>query len=162
VKRLDPRRGVPILPRMRKTIIVLLSLVLFASAAYAADPADEVRAAETAFAKAFADRDAAKFFSFVAADATFFGGRNALKGKEAVVKAWSRFFESKEAPFAWHPETVAVNGAGTVGLSSGPVSDPKGEVFSTYSSVWIKQADGSWKVTFDGPGCPKCPVCEKK
>jgi ketosteroid isomerase-like protein len=148
---------------MRKSLVALLSLFFFATAttAFAADQADDVRAAETAFAKAFADRDAAKFFSFVADDATFFGGK-ALKGKAEVVKAWSRFFESKDAPFRWHPEKVASNAAGTIGLSSGPVLDPKGEQFSTYSSVWVKQSDGTWKVLFDGPGCPACPVCEKK
>jgi ketosteroid isomerase-like protein len=145
---------------MRKSIVVLLSLVFFASAAFAADPADDVRAAETAFAKAFADRDTAKFFSFVADDATFFGGR-ALKGKAEVVKAWSRFFEDKAAPFSWRPEKVAANAAGTIGFSSGPVFDPNGEQFSTYTSMWVRQTDGTWKVLFDGPGCPKCPVCEK-
>lgn len=146
---------------MRKTILVLLSLLLLSTAAFAAEPADDVRAAETAFAKAFADRDAAKFFSFVAADATFFTGR-ALKGKAEVQKVWSQFFAEKEAPFRWQPEKVATDAAGTVGFSSGPVFGPKGEQFSTYTSMWMKQADGSWKVVFDGPGCPKCPACEKK
>lgn len=147
---------------MRKSIVVLLSLLFVTTAAFAADPADDVRAAETAFAKAFADRDTATFFSFVADDATFFGPRAALKGKPEVVKSWSRFFEEKQALFSWRPEKVATNAAGTIGLSSGPVFDEKGEQFSTFSSIWVKQADGTWKVQFDGPGCPKCPVCEKK
>jgi ketosteroid isomerase-like protein len=146
---------------MRKTIVGLfLFALLVPLTAAAADPADEVRAAETAFAKAFADRDAAAFFAFVADDATFFGGE--LKGKAAVQKAWSRFFEAKTAPFAWRPEHVAANAAGTIGYSIGPVLDPKGEPFATYSSVWVKQADGTWKVLFDGPGCPVCTAATPK
>jgi len=146
---------------MRTVIAVLLSLFLTAGAALAAsDPAAEVKAAETAFAKALADRDLAKFTSFIAEDATFLGGKP-LKGKEAVAKGWSRFFQTRKAPFSWRPETVVTNAAGTMGLSSGPVLDEKGEKFSTYYSIWVKQADGSWKVLFDGPGCPVCPACAK-
>ena len=44
---------------MRK-LTIALSLFIAASA-YAADPADEVQKAEIGFAKAFADRDQAKF-----------------------------------------------------------------------------------------------------
>ncbi|MCU1347929.1 MAG: nuclear transport factor 2 family protein, partial [Acidobacteria bacterium] len=50
---------------------------------------------------------------------------------------------------------------GTIGFSSGPVFDENGEKFSTYTSIWTKQSDGSWKVLFDGPGCQVCPVCKK-
>ena len=55
-------------------------LFLFAAPAFD-DAADAVRKAEFAFAKAFADRDAAKFFSFVADDATFVGP-GTLSGKK--------------------------------------------------------------------------------
>ena len=137
------------LSRMRK--LAALLLVLAAVSAHS-DPADEVRRAEIAFAKAFADRDQAKFFSFVADDATFLPGLGTLVGKQAVVQRWSRFFNGPQAPFSWGPERVAVNKAGTVGLSTGPVFDTDGKHIGNYSSIWTKQADGSWKILYDGPG----------
>ncbi|MFL6247370.1 MAG: alpha/beta fold hydrolase [Thermoanaerobaculia bacterium] len=136
---------------------VAFTLAVFLTLSAAAGPADEVRDAEIAFAKAFADRDQAKFFSFVLDDATFFGGLRTLHGKPEVVERWSRFFKGAQAPFSWTPERVAVNAAGTVGLSSGPVVDPDGRLIGIYGSVWLKQPDGSWKILFDGPGgSPAC------
>jgi pimeloyl-ACP methyl ester carboxylesterase/ketosteroid isomerase-like protein len=122
-----------------------------------ADAVNDVRQAEIAFAKAFADRDAAKFFSFVADDATFFGPRT-LGGKKAVVEQWSRFFNSKEAPFSWTPERNGVNAAGTIGWSTGPVFGADGKHGGNFNSVWVKQPDGSWKVLFDGGGPAACFV----
>jgi pimeloyl-ACP methyl ester carboxylesterase/ketosteroid isomerase-like protein len=115
---------------------------------------DAVRNAEMAFAKAFADRDQAKFFSLVLDDATFLGGLSTLAGKNRVVERWSKFFGSSPAPFSWTPERVAMNAAGTIGLSTGPVFGADGKQVGNFSSVWVRQADGSWKVLFDGPGSP--------
>ena len=140
---------------MRKTLLVLI-LTLVAASLSAAEPADEARAAETAFAKAFADRNPEAFFSFVADDATFLGGKSTLSGKTRVREGWSQFFKDKAAPFSWSPERVVVNGAGNMALSTGPVLDDKGNHTGHYSSVWQKQADGSWKVIFDGPGSQVC------
>jgi ketosteroid isomerase-like protein len=137
------------------TIALLLTLVaVSAPAAAVADPADEVRKSEIAFASAFAARDRDKFFSMVADDASFLSPRRTLHGKKEIVDGWSSFFDSADRPFSWYPERVAVNGAGTIGLTSGPVLDPKGNQIGVYSSVWNKQPDGSWKIIFDGPGCP--------
>jgi proline iminopeptidase len=141
---------------MRK--IVIAALLLVATHAFA-DAVTDVRNAEIAFAKAFADRDSAKFFTFVADDATFLSGRGTLNGKAEVVKQWTEFFKSKEAPFSWRPERVVVANGGRLGLSTGPVFDRGGIQVGIYSSIWEKQMDGSWKVKFDGPGAP-APVEE--
>ena len=63
--------------RRRNLCLLLLFLAL---PAFAADRAEEVRATEIAFAKAFADRDAKKFFSHLADDAQFLGRRNTMHG----------------------------------------------------------------------------------
>lgn len=139
---------------MRRAATFLLAL--FVSASAFADPVEQVRQAEIAFAKAFADRDQAKFFGMVLDDATFLGART-LAGKGAVVERWSRFFQGPQAPFFWGPERVVVNGAGTIGLSTGPVYDPNGAHIGNYSSVWLRQPDASWKILFDGPGSQ--PAC---
>jgi pimeloyl-ACP methyl ester carboxylesterase/ketosteroid isomerase-like protein len=138
------------------TIRIAHAALLLIAVSAAAGPVEEVRDAESAFAKAFADRDATRFFNFVLDDATFSGGRT-LSGKPAVMERWSRFFEPPQAPFSWWPERIVVNAAGTIGLSIGPVFDADGHHLSNYSSVWVRQPGGAWKVQFDGPG--DSPAC---
>jgi ketosteroid isomerase-like protein len=114
---------------------------------------DEVKAAETAFAAAFRDRDKDRFFSMMADDAVFLGPQKTLRGKPQVIETWSRFFADPAPPFSWQPERVEVTSDGTLGLSTGPVLDPAGKQVGTFSSIWRRQPDRSWKVVFDGPGC---------
>ncbi|HEX8617260.1 MAG TPA: DUF4440 domain-containing protein, partial [Thermoanaerobaculia bacterium] len=136
-----------------KIAAAVFSLMLLTTSA-AADAMDDVRQTEIAFAKAFADRDKTKFFSFVADDATFLSETATLRGKEAIVAAWSRYFSRPQAPFAWGPDRVSVSSDGTTGLSSGPVYLPNGMHVGSFVSTWRKQADGTWKIVFDssGPG----------
>ena len=119
---------------------------------------EEVRQAEIAFAKAFADRDAAKFFSFVAEDATFLSGLRTSRGKKEVVESWTRYFSGPEAPFAWGPERVSVSADGTLGLSTGPVL-VQGQHVGDYISTWRK-IDGAWKIVFDSNGPGPAPLKE--
>ena len=135
---------------MRRLIaFCLVALPLFG------DSVTEVRNAEIAFAKAFADQDSDKFFSFVAKDAQFIQRNGAvLNGKEAVINRWGEMFKMKSAPFSWRPEHVAVTDNGRLGWSSGPVFGPDGIQIGVYTSIWEKQMDGSWKIKFDGPGTP--------
>ena len=123
-----------------------------------ADAVEEVRQAEIAFAKAFADRDAAKFFSFVAEDATFLSGLRTSRGKKEVTESWSRYFSGPEAPFSWGPERVSVSADGTLGLSTGPVF-VQGQHVGDYISTWRK-IDGAWKIVFDSNGPGPAPLRE--
>jgi ketosteroid isomerase-like protein len=116
---------------------------------------DEVRAAETAFAKSMADRDHAAFTALLADDTVFWGGKGALRGKVAVAADWKRFFDGPAAPFSWAPSEVEVLTSGDLGFTSGPVLDPKGTRIGTFNSVWRRQPDGAWKIVFD-KGCPPC------
>jgi ketosteroid isomerase-like protein len=113
----------------------------------------QVRAAEVAFAGAMAKRDLDSFASHLAEEALFFGAKDVLRGKAAVVAGWKRYFEGATAPFSWAPQTVEVLASGTLGLTSGPVLDPGGKQIGTFSSIWRREADGRWKVVFD-KGCP--------
>jgi len=126
-----------------------------------ADATEEVRQAEIGFAKAFADRDKAKFFSYVAEDAVFLSALGTLRGKPEIVSRWSRFFDNVPvAPFSWGPERVEIMAGAKLGFSMGPLYDPAGKHIGYYSSVWQKQADGAWKVVIDGPGSPGAPLPE--
>jgi ketosteroid isomerase-like protein len=133
---------------------VLLVLVL-ALPTSAEDRTEEVRATEIAFAKAFADRDAKKFFSYLADDAQFLGRRGIVHGKQEVVATWSEFFKPAVAPFRWQPERVVTNDAGDLGFSSGPVFDePRSANRHLYFHM-EKTPDASWKILFDGgSACP--------
>ena len=135
--------------------LVLASFVPARAQRKATSPADEVRAAETAFAKSMADRNAAAFAALLADEAVFFGGKGVNRGKAAVIADWKRFFDGAAAPFSWAPAEVEVLPSGSLGFTSGPVFDPKGTRIGTFNSVWQRQSDGSWKIVFD-KGCPPC------
>ena len=145
-------------------VSLLVALVLLVPAATAAataagkDAAEHVRSAEISFAKAFADRDRDRFFSFLAEDAVFISSQRLMSGKPEVVAVWSQYFTGPAAPFNWKPERVVTNAAGDLGLSTGPVFDPDGKQIGCYWSTWQKQADGSWKILFDGGSPPPCSV----
>jgi ketosteroid isomerase-like protein len=122
--------------------------------------AQEVRAAETAFAASMARRDLPAFAAFVSEEALFFG-RTLLRGRAAVVDGWAPFFQEPLPPFSWEPETVEALDSGQLALSSGPVRDLDGKPIATYQSIWRKEADGRWRVIFDKGG-PLCPPTEGK
>jgi ketosteroid isomerase-like protein len=144
------------MPTMLAEIVLLAAALLPAAAAGSnTELADQVRKAESGFAKSMADRDHAAFTSFLAPDAVFFGGKGVLRGKEAVAAAWKPFFEKPQAPFSWAPAEVEVLDTGTLGMTSGPVHDPAGQRIGTFNSVWRRVKDGSWKIVFD-KGCPPC------
>jgi ketosteroid isomerase-like protein len=117
--------------------------------------ANQVRQAETAFAATMAKRDLNAFASFIADEAIFFG-RDALRGRDAVVADWAQFYEGPTAPFSWRPEIVEVLDSGQLAISSGPVFDPSGKQVATFNSIWRREADGRWKVLFD-KGSGYCP-----
>jgi len=109
----------------------------------------EVADTERAFARTMADRNFAAFQAFLSEDAIFFSGPTALRGKQRVAEAWQRFFEKAEAPFSWQPEQVQVLESGEIALSTGPVRDPGGKVFATFTSIWRREAPGQWRIVFD-------------
>jgi ketosteroid isomerase-like protein len=110
---------------------------------------DQVFAAERAFARTMERRDLAAFGTFVSEEVIFFTGPTPLRGRSAVVDAWSRYFAAKEAPFSWEPDTVEVLDSGVLALSSGPVKDSAGKVIGRFSSIWRQEAPGVWHVVFD-------------
>ncbi len=104
---------------------------------------------EGAFAQSMADRNFDAFQSFIAAEAIFFTGPTPLRGKDQVVAGWKRFYERPAAPFSWAPDKVEVLDSAKLALSSGPVRDPDGKVFATFTSIWRQEAPGVWRVIFD-------------
>ncbi len=116
--------------------------------------ADEVRATEIAFAKTLADRDVRTFRQMIAPDVIWLADVP-LRGPDAVLTNWQKFFEGPKAPFSWAPELVEVQEGGKLALSTGPVFNPAGKRVGTYTSIWRREAPGVWKIIFDR-GCPEC------
>lgn len=110
---------------------------------------------ELAFAHTMADRDHAAFTTFLADEAIFFSGPQAIRGKAAVTAAWGPFFEGPEAPFSWEPDQVEVLDSGSLALSTGPVYDPAGNVTARFQSIWRREPSGEWRIVFDR-GTPEC------
>jgi len=126
-------------------------------AAAAGDAArDQVWAAEVAFARTMADRDARAFAEFIADEAVFFAGTTALHGRAKVVEGWAAYFTDKEAPFSWAPDQVEVLASGTLALSTGLVRDPSGKTVARFNSIWRLEAPNRWRVVFD-KGSPPTP-----
>jgi ketosteroid isomerase-like protein len=109
----------------------------------------QVTETELAFARTMANRDLAAFGRFIAEDAVFYSGKEPLRGREAVLKAWTPFFTSPEAPFSWQPDRVEVSANGTLGSSSGPVYSSSGALTGRFNSIWQRQPGGEWRIVFD-------------
>lgn len=116
----------------------------------------QVADTERAFARTMAQRDHKAFTSFLSHETVFFSGPKPLHGTQEVAEWWMRFYSAPEAPFSWEPEQVEVLESGTLAITSGPVRDPKGTVFATFTSIWRLETDGKWRVIFD-KGNPVCP-----
>lgn len=138
---------------------LLAAAALPAAAGAAAEPgwpaADEIarrvaeaRATETAFAAAFAARDAAAFRRFLAPD-TIWMGKEALHGPEAVMAAWHGLLTAPTPPFSWAPDTVLVLPSGDLARTTGPVLDPDGKLTARFQSVWRRKVGGGWEIVFD-------------
>jgi hypothetical protein len=124
----------------------LLSLLFAPHVRAQANLAGQVRAAETAFAKSMADRNAAAFASLIADEAVFFGGKgDARQGRgrrmEAVLRRPGRAFRE--------PAEVEVLASGTLGFTSGPVYDPQGGRIGTFNPCGSgrSMARGRWCLT---------------
>ena len=118
-----------------------------------------VREAERGFAATMARRDFRAFAGFIADEAMFLGTEGnfqPLRGKRAILDEWKPYFDGATAPFAWEPDLVEVLESGTLGLTTGPVRSPKGDLTGRFHSIWRLERDGRWRVVFDR-GSQICP-----
>jgi len=142
---------------MRTGTLLLLSAALAGCAVPVrqSEIRQQVADTETAFAQTMADRSFTHFQSFLSEETVFFGGKGPIRGKQAVADKWKQFFVEDNPPFSWKPETVEVLDSGTLALTSGPVFDPSGKQFGTFTSIWRLEAPNTWRIVFD-KGCEVC------
>jgi len=132
----------------------LAGILLFAAVGVSAE--DPVTAAqkqvferETAFAQTMADRDIEAFSGFISIEGVFLSGPKPLRGREAIVEAWSPYFEGDSPPFSWRPETVVVLESEDLALSTGPVFNADGLKVAIFTTTWRQEEPGVWRVVFD-------------
>ena len=142
--------------RLSSLSLIVVCLVAAATAGRARvsnqDLRSQVMAHERAFAATMAARDFGAFEGYLSREAIFMEKGHALRGKDAVLAAWRRYYDGRQAPFSWEPEQVEVVESGTLAYSSGPIRDATGRQVGSFNSVWRLEAPGSWAVVFDR-GC---------
>ena len=111
---------------MRTTWRVVLCLIAASGMRLAAQKPDikaaqaEIMKADEDFNQSVADWNRERFLSLIADGATFGGGTpNEQKGKDAIWKAWSVFFDPKGPTLTWHPSKAEVLAGGEVGYTTG-------------------------------------------
>lgn len=142
--------------RLSSLSLIVVCLVAAAAAGRARVSNEDVRSQvmehERAFAATMAARDFEGFGRYLSREAVFMTGDGALRGKEAVLKAWRHHYDGVQPPFSWEPEQVEVVGSGTLAYSTGPIRDAAGRRIGSYNTVWRLEAPGRWAVVFDR-GC---------
>ncbi|UHQ19271.1 nuclear transport factor 2 family protein [Lysobacter sp. KIS68-7] len=142
-----------------------LSLSAIAAAQQAPPPAPNtaecaVWARESSFAKSVEDHDAKAFAEHLHADASFISGRDSVaRGRDAVVADWSSLIEGKDVRLHWYPDAVTATGDTGVAVSRGPywmenlAPDAKDKwMAGRFISTWVRDAQGTWHVLYDGGG----------
>ena len=123
----------------------------------------EVWMRERSFANTVASHDAAAFADHLVADTVFNAASpQPVRGRAAVVADWKEIIEGRELALRWHPQFVSIGADPDVAVSSGPawteIFDPSAKhryTISRFNSVWKRDADGEWRVLFDGGTPPK-------
>lgn len=127
-----------------------------------------LRRTELDFAKAFAERDPARFAEFVAEDARFTSAGHVTEGKQAIVAEWTRMMQDPNLTLTWSPDITEASAAGDLGYTSGPyeitvkrADGTVGQGRGRFASIWRRQADGQYRIVFD-IGSPEPPPPPKQ
>jgi ketosteroid isomerase-like protein len=126
----------------------------------------EVWNRELSFAHSVETHDAVAFAAHLQADTVFGAGTpTPMHGRAAVTEDWKDIIEGTQLVLRWRPGFVAIGGYPNIALSSGPAwtenPDPNAKqryTISKFTSTWVKEADGQWRVLFDGAGAPPKPA----
>jgi len=97
-------------------------------------------------------RDAEKFASFYAPDASFYApGMPVVKGREAIRETFKQVASAPGFDLKWTVRRSEVGAAGDVAYLTGnyELTATDGGEKGKYVTVWRKQADGAWRVVED-------------
>lgn len=132
--------------KTRSALLTVLFALLTAAPALAG-PAEEVAAAERAFA-AHAQRDGSRaaFLASAAPDGLLFSPDPS--NARAQIERWPA---ADGGRLTWGPEVVAASRSGDVGLSTGPfvMRRPNFVGRGYFFTIWRRQPDGGWRWVID-------------
>lgn len=142
---------------MKRSLVVLwmlaalVALPVFAATVDRQAALDSLVAAEKAFAKAAAEKGTREAFLQYLADESIVLAPDPAPGKET----WKARTDPHNF-LSWYPVRAEISQAGDLGWDTGPWQlRPKGKKDKTvlhgfFVTVWRKQADGTFKVEYDG------------
>ncbi len=135
----------------------ILAAAIWAGAAWANPAADQILAADRAFNQLAQDKGAPEAFAaFSTPETRMFGGSaEPVKGPDGI-RSLIAGMERPGWSLRWEPTYAEVSDDGTLGYTlgrwtrSGPGKDGAAETLTgSYVTIWRKQPDGSWKMSFD-------------
>jgi uncharacterized protein (TIGR02246 family) len=114
---------------------------------------EAVRKADSAWLKAFREKDIDQVLSFYWDDVMWLmRDIPTIKGKEEVKEMWSRFFNDPNSWIDWKPIKVEVSNSGDLALYVGTFeirqTDEEGKIVTEKGEsvvVWKKAPDGKWR-----------------
>jgi ketosteroid isomerase-like protein len=121
---------------------------------------------ELSFAGSVATHDEHTFVEHVHAQAMFVEGEKGVtRGRDAVLADWKPIIAGQPVMLFWHPTSVVVADTARSAVSRGPylIEDPRPNAAARFKkglfqSVWVKDADGAWRVLVDGGTPPPVAI----
>jgi ketosteroid isomerase-like protein len=155
----DPRDTLPEHEGRQAMRILILTVMLLTSASVAsAGATDEVMQADRDFAKRAQETSVGEAFAHYSTPDVhwFVPGPAPIVGPAAVKARLDKAF-SGGAKLEWEPKRAWASPDGRMAITYGrskytSAKNAKGETFSStgsYMTVWMKQADGTWKMSHD-------------
>jgi ketosteroid isomerase-like protein len=145
--------------KLASILVAGVAISLIPSRSFADENSKVLEQADRDFGRAAAERGLEGWMSFFAADAIRLPkiGDKMVKGAAAVRKVDAALFANPNRRLVWEPVDAHLFADGKTGVTTGRfkliLKDAQGseKVVSTgsYITGWRKEADGSWKVTFD-------------
>ncbi|MEO5595551.1 MAG: nuclear transport factor 2 family protein [Lysobacteraceae bacterium] len=126
----------------------------------------EVWNRELSFAYSVEQHDATAFADHIHAGAVFSAGTaEPARGRDAIVEAWQSILVGKDIILRWHPGYVSIGADPKIALLAGPAwiehTNPAAKhryTISNFTSTWVRDTDGQWRVLFDGSGGGSTPA----
>jgi len=133
--------------------MLLLLSFLFAGLGQS-NAVEVIQEADSALARAVAERDEPAFRRLLEDEAIFLGGTEPSRGPDAIVEGWSAFFsDSSGETLQWEPVDGVVAESGELGATTGQFiyRDATGaQIEGSYLTVWRLGRDSGWRVVADG------------
>jgi ketosteroid isomerase-like protein len=136
------------------TFFALTSLL---SAQTKQDEAAILRQTDIAFDQAVAEHGAEAWASFFAPNGSMLSDTNApILGRVAIRKVMEPIFGEQHVSLRWKPTSAGILISGNIGYTVGSYvrlwKNAEGKPLKgtgTYTTIWKKQPDGSWKAVLD-------------